>query len=296
MLIQNGVYMLSNITYKSAACAQLYIHEQLQEFAQTHPRIAVPIAAFVSIADVTTETVKHPIAAIENVAFSVINAGGSPYFKECSLSDAYQNIKIAGIMLGATAIMSIVSPLNLLGRLLVNLPDPENAHSCDKAVNEQANLPVIAYDSNERRDLLTAVRKKEGSAVIEKLLTNNILTHQSIGRALEDAAENGSIDAVSTLLTDPRLTKQSIGRALEKAAKNNRFEIIPLLIAGFNSIVLAKYNQREKLSPLEKKELQKDNLFINVCLSKAKKLAVNHDYSEVVNRLNETAKELKMYI
>ena len=90
--------MLSNITYKSAACAQLYMYEQLQIFAQTHPHAAVPIAAFVSVADVATETVKHSIAAIENIAFSAINTGGSSCFKECSLSDAYQNIKIAGPM------------------------------------------------------------------------------------------------------------------------------------------------------------------------------------------------------
>ncbi|MEK7339526.1 MAG: hypothetical protein WBD50_06530 [Candidatus Rhabdochlamydia sp.] len=288
--------MLSNITYKIAACAQLYVYEQLQGFTETHPRIAVPIAALVSVADVSIETVKHSIAAIENVAFSVINAGGSPYFKECSLSDAYQNIKISGIMLGATSIMSIVSPLNLLGCLLVNISDPENAHSCDKDIDEQANLPVIAYDSNERRDLLAAIRKKEGSVVIEKLLTNNILTHQSIGRAIENAVENGSIDAVSTLLTDPRLTKQSIGRALEKTAKNNRPEIMPLLTARLIQLVLAKYNREEELSHLEKKELQKDHLFINTCLTKAKKIAMNHDYSEIVNRLNETAKELKMII
>ena len=296
LLIQNGTYMLSNITYKSAAYAQLYMYEQLQEFAQIYPRTAVPIAAFVSVADVTTETVKHPIAAIENVAFSVINVGGSPYFKECNLSDAYQNIKIAGIMLGATVIMSIISPLNLLGRLLINLPDPENAHSCDQAIDEQANLPAIAYDSNERRDLLTAVSNREGSIFIEKLLANNILTHQSIGKALEDAAENGHIDAVFTLLADSRLSKESIGRALEKAVENNRSEIIPLLIAGLNSTVLAKYNQDKKLSPLEVKELQKNNLFINACLSKTKKIATNNGYSEIINLLNETAKELKMYI
>ncbi|PWU13513.1 MAG: hypothetical protein C5B45_05900 [Chlamydiae bacterium] len=285
--------MLSNITYKNAACAQLYIHEQLQRFAQTHPRTAVPIAAFVSVADVATETVKHPMAAIENVAFSIINAGGSPCFKECNLSDAYQNIKITGIILGATMIMSIVSPLNLLGRLLVNLPDPENAHSCNKEIDEQANLPVIAYDSNERRDLLAAIKRKEGSVVIEKLLANNTLTHQSIGRALEDATENNSIDAVSILLTDPRLTKQSIGRALEKAAKNNHSEIMPLLIGSLIKLILAKYNQEEELSPLERKELQKDHLFINTCLSKAKKTAMNHDYLEMANHLNETAKALE---
>lgn len=70
--------MISNITYKSAACAQLYMYEQLQGFAQTHPHVAVPMAAFVSVADVATETFKHSIAVIENVAFSVINIGGSP--------------------------------------------------------------------------------------------------------------------------------------------------------------------------------------------------------------------------
>lgn len=288
--------MLSNITYKSAACAQLYAYDQLQEFAQTHPCTAVPLAALVSAADVYIETTKHSIAAIENVAFSVINAGGSPCFKVCNLSDAYQNIKISGIMLGATAIMSIVSPLNLLGRFLVNLPDPENAHSCDKDIDEQANLPVIAYDSKERRDLLAAIKRKEGSAVIEKLLTNNILTHQSIGRALENAVEMGSTDAAATLLTDPRLTKQSIGRALEKAAENHCSEIMPLLTASLIERTLAKYNQEEEFSSLERKELQKDHLFMNTCLSKAKKIAVYHDHLEMVNHLDKTAKELRMSI
>jgi len=283
--------MLSNITYKSAACAQLYIHERLQEFAQTHPRTSVAIAAIVSIADVATETVKHPIAAIENVTFSAINVGGSSCFKECRLSDAYQNIKITGIILGVTTIMSIVSPFNLLGRLLVNLPDPENVHSCNQTADKEANWPMIAYDSNERRDLLAAISKGKGSVVIEKLLANKILTHQSIDRALEDAAEKGHIDIVLTLLADSRLTKQSIGGALQKAAKNNHSKIMPLLIGELISSVLAKYNQSEELSPSEKKELQKDNLFINACLFKAKKIAISNGYSEIINHLNKTAKK-----
>lgn len=288
--------MLSNITYKSAACAQLYIHERLQEFAQTHPCAAVLATFPVCILDVAAETVKHPIAAIENVTFSAINVGGSSCFKECSLSDASRSIKTTGIILGVTTIMLIVSPFNLLGRLLVNLPDPENAHSCNQTADEQANWPIIAYDSNERRDLLAAISKGKGSVVIEKLLANKILTHQSIGRALEDAAEKGHIDIVLTLLTDPRLTKQSIGGALQKAAKNNHSEIMPLLVDELISPVLAKYNQSEELSPSEKKELQKDNLFINVCLFKAKKIATSNGYSEIINHLNETAKKLKMYI
>lgn len=288
--------MLSNITYKNAACAQLYMYEQLRGFAQIHPRAAVPIAAFVSVVDVATETVKHPIAAIENVAFSAINAGGFSCFKECSLSDACRSIKTTGIASVATVVMLAVSPLNLLGRLLVNLPDPENARSCDKEADEQANLPTIAYDSNERKSLLAAVSNAEGSVVIEKLLANKILTHQSIGRALEDAAEKGHIDIVLTLLADSRLTKQSIGGALQKAAKNNHSKIMSLLIGELISSVLAKYNQSEELSPSEKKELQKDNLFINACLFKAKKIATSNGYSEIINHLNKTAKKLKIYI
>ena len=95
----------------------------------------------------------------------------------------------------------------------------------------------------------------------EKLLNNKILTHQSIGRALEDAAEKGHIDIVLTLLTDPRLTKQSIGSALQKVAKNNHSEIMPLLIGKLISPVLAKYNQSEELSPSEKKELQGQSIY-----------------------------------
>ena len=192
--------------------------------------------------------------------------------------------------------MSIVSPFNLLGRLLVNLPDPENAYSCNKEADEQANLPAIAYDSNERKSLLAAISNGRGSVVIEELLANKIFTHQSIGRALEDAAENGHIDIVLTLLIDPRLTKQSIGRALEKATRNNHSKIMPLLIGALISPVLAKYNQGEELNPLEKKELQKDSLFINACLSKAKKIATSNGYSEILNHLEKAAKELKMSI
>ncbi len=274
--------MISNIACKYTAYMQLSMHEQLQAFSQTYPRAAVPVAAFVSVADVAVETAKYPVSAIESVALAVINAVGLPCFKECNLSDTYQNIKIAGIMSGATAIMSIASPFNLLGRLLVNLPDPKNAHSCNKEADEQANFPAIAYDSNERRDLLTAIREKEEAAVIGNLLTNDKLTNQSIGRAIENAAENGHDRAVSTLLADSRLTKHSIGRAIEKATENNHSEILPLLIGGLTRQALAK-NDR-------------DEAFISQCLSRAKKIAMRHGYPDIVEHLNKTAKSMKITI
>lgn len=119
-------------------------------------------------------------------------------------------------------------------------------------------MPIIAYDSNERRDLLAAISNGKGSVVIGKLLANKILTHQSIGRALEDTAENGHIDVVLTLLIDPRLTNQSIDRALEKATRNNHSEIIPLLIGELISPVLAKYNQGEGIKPFREKRASKE--------------------------------------
>ena len=284
--------MISNITYKATACMQLSLYGQLQALARTHPRAAVLATLPVCILDVAAEIVKRPVAAIENVASSIINVLGLSCFREYSLPDACQNIKTAGAMLGTTVTTSIGSLLNLLESLPVNLSDPKNAHSCNKAADEQANLPAIAYDSNERRDLLATISNGKGPVVIGELLANKILTHQSIGRALEDAAENNHIDAVSMLLADSRLTKQSIGRALEDAAENNHSEIVSLLLTGLNSTVLAKYNRNEELGLSEIKELQENNLFIRTCLSKAKKIAINNGYSELMNHLDAIAEKL----
>ena len=133
--------------------------KEFKHLLKKHPYAATLVTAPVSAVDVAIETGKYPMAAIESVAFSAINAVGSPYFKECSLSDAYRNIKVAAVESVGTVVMVALSPLNLLGRLLVNLPDPRNAHSCNKEADEQANFPAIAFDSIERRALLRSYKE-----------------------------------------------------------------------------------------------------------------------------------------
>ncbi len=316
--------MISNITYKATAYMQLSLHKQLQVLAQTHPYAAVPATFAVCMLDVAAETVKRPVAAVENVASSIINTLGSSCFKGCSLPDACQGIKTAGTMLSTTVNISIASPLNLFERLLVNLSDPKNAHSCNKEADEQANFPAIAYDSNERRALQRAV-ENTNLAIIEEILASDVLTNQSLGRVLEDAVENGHIDAVSMLLAEPKrlteqsveralqraientnlaitekilasdvLTNQSLGRVLEDAAENGHIDAVSMLLAKLIKSFLVKYNRGEVLSLLDKEEFQEDSLFINICLSKAKKIATSNGYLDLISNLDATAKSLEL--
>jgi len=261
--------MLSNITYNTAACMQLSMQESLPKLAQKHPYIRLPVTVFACVADVSIETIKCPIVAIENVAFFAINLLGALFHKNCSSLDACESLIRSGIMRLATPTMLVLSPGILFGNLFLNLPNPKEASSFNDRAAEDVNSPFIAYDSKELRALQKAIRTDD-LATIKLLLTNDTLTNQSLAAALEKAVGANKLPIVELLLTDSRLTKQSIGRTLETAAKKNYSELIRPLIEK-----LIQLNLNKTYSTI--KEWQDENAFFVKCLATAKENAKNND-------------------
>ncbi|MGL4540857.1 MAG: hypothetical protein ACRCU0_07815 [Candidatus Rhabdochlamydia sp.] len=276
--------MLSNISFKATACIQISMHENLQKLAKKHTYIAVPVTAFVCIADVSLETIKYPIATIENVAFFAINLLGALFHKNCSSLDAYESLIRSGIMRLATPIMLVLSPSILFGNLFLNLPNPKEASSFNDRAAADVNSPFIAYDSKECRALQKAIRTDD-LAAIKFLLTNDTLTNQSLAVALEKAAETGKLNAVELLLTDSRLTKQSIGRELETAAKKNHSKLIKPLIERLIQLNLNKTHSTIK-------KWQTEDATFRKYLYQAKEIAKNNGHIEAENGLNTFIRDL----
>jgi hypothetical protein len=137
--------MLSDITFKYVAIAELAMYDKLNALARTYSSvIVVPATTLVCVADVFMDTVKYPIAALENGVFSAINFCGSCCFENCDYADSLQNVKkaAAGAFV-ATPVMTILSPFKLFSQLCVALPDPVHAKPSNREADKEAQLKAI---------------------------------------------------------------------------------------------------------------------------------------------------------
>lgn len=101
----------------------------------------------------------------------------------CNTQDAQENLlEIKANTLQSIA-MGALAPVNFLGLLCVNLPAPKNAYSCNRQVEKHANLPMVTYDSQERRALHKAINTGNLSRVKEAL-ASSALTSFSVNGAL----------------------------------------------------------------------------------------------------------------
>ncbi len=258
---------------------QLSMQESLPKLAQKHPYIRLPVTVFACVADVSIETIKCPIVAIENVAFFAINLLGALFHKDCLLLDAYKSLKISGrVGLVATPIVLVLSPAFLFLSLLINLPNSKEVWSFNLRAEEEANSPIITYDSKEFRALQKAIKAGNLDA-IKRSLTNDILTNQSLAVALGNAAETGNLNAVELLLADSRLAKQRIGREVVIAAKKNHSELTKLLIQKLVQLNLNKTHSTIK-------EWQAEEAFFKKCLTTAKETAKDNGHRKLAYDLN----------
>lgn len=145
--------MLSDITFKYVAQIELAMFEQLNQMARTsHPAAVKLVAGGVCVTDVVIDTVKYPVASLENGFFAVINLCGSPFFENCSVAHSCQNVKNAVFgLLFATPCMTLLSPIKLFSRLCVVLPNPAHAKSSNREASQEAKFQAIYMPSSSRQ-------------------------------------------------------------------------------------------------------------------------------------------------
>jgi hypothetical protein len=137
--------MLSDVTFKAAAMMQLGLYEAFKGSGCAEaPLLGVPLATGVCVTDTVIDTVKYPVAAIENVFFATVNIVGAACVDACRLEDAWQNLKKAalGVIL-STPVMLLLSPFKLIGHLCATLPNMGQAHTCNPEADMEANLPWL---------------------------------------------------------------------------------------------------------------------------------------------------------
>lgn len=247
--------MITHVTEKSTAYCQRLIFQQTRNIAKISPCIARATAFFASIADITFETGKYSVIALENLFVGIINTSGSPFFDGCSSQDAQENLlEIKANMVQSIA-MGILAPLNLLGRLYINLPAPQNAHSYNKQIEEQINLPTIAYDLQERKFLYESINAHAPSDVTNAL-SSSVLTSFSLNEALLKAIDNKSNNSImKMLLHDERTTKSGIDKALIHEINGTS----KILLSNFPKIYQPILNIETCIKKIEDKTLKPIN-------------------------------------
>lgn len=201
--------MITHITEKCIAHLQIVTFQQINNIAQNHNYITRIITPIACVVDVIAETGKHLVIVIENVAVGIINSFGAAFFEVCSVQDAYKNLqKIKTSTITAIA-MTILLPWNLSGNLRVNLPDPEHAHSCNREAKEQANLPMIVYNSTDLSPLQEAIGSGLLSA-LENISIRSILTSSVNEVALESISNSPKTTIIAELANDSRTSSLAI--------------------------------------------------------------------------------------
>lgn len=147
--------MLSDITFKYCAMAQLAMYEKFRQFArEDHSFPVISLTAVgVCTADTCLDTVKYPVAAIENLAFAVLNTVGSPCIEQCRLKDAYQNLKKSALGLAvATPFAGLVAIPKFLAHLSVTLSNPAQARTFNREAEAESRLMPIIYTSSTTQE------------------------------------------------------------------------------------------------------------------------------------------------
>lgn len=140
--------MLSDISVKYTAKMQLYLYSSLLQVTKnSHRSIAIPCGIMVSLADIVIDTVKVPLASLENGVFFAVNICGHLSFESCTLEDGCQNLKKAGV--GAllsmpTILLSLPKFIIQCYRTINNLQEAKSYN--DKAAQEALFQSIVYPD------------------------------------------------------------------------------------------------------------------------------------------------------
>lgn len=134
------ICMLSNITLKFVAEAQLGMYEWLNDASAMYGNCTVKLAAFaISTIDVLIDTLKYPIIAIEHIALAAINLFGACCSNNCSITHAWKSLKRAACsIVVATPVMTLLFPLKLFSQYCRTIPDPNHATPSNREAEKEA--------------------------------------------------------------------------------------------------------------------------------------------------------------
>lgn len=136
--------MLSDITIKYSAITQINMYNRLNQFANNHhPLTTTPLALSIIVTDIFIDTLKVPMASIENTTFALINLSTAAFLENARLIDASQNVRkaIGGILV--TPLALLISPIKLISQLCLVLPNLKDAKSCNKEACMEAKFESI---------------------------------------------------------------------------------------------------------------------------------------------------------
>lgn len=147
--------MLSDITLKGAAMLQLSMYENFNHyFGEGSALIGIPAAVVLSLTDTGVDTLKYPMAAIENASFAVINALGAYFVDECRLLDARHNLQRAALAAFiATPVMLVVAVPKGIMHLCKTVEDFRNAKTTNGSAEGDAKIEWVVTDESKCREL-----------------------------------------------------------------------------------------------------------------------------------------------
>lgn len=112
---------------------QNHIYAGLNDFAKENDKEDICAARLcalpVAILDVTIETFKNPLKAIESLIFAIINFLGTLCSDQCSFKDAIYNLERTLNCVLESAVGAALAPLKILYQTILITYDPELTQS-----------------------------------------------------------------------------------------------------------------------------------------------------------------------
>jgi hypothetical protein len=134
MLIQATDFYLGKAQHK------LYALEN--NFAKDHPVLGRVTAIPTAAVDVILQTLKVPLAVIENIALTVINLVGALFSNKFSVKEAIFCLESAGTALLRLAVVIPLAPVKLIYQLFETIIDPVNTKSITM-MPDRRELPIF---------------------------------------------------------------------------------------------------------------------------------------------------------